>query len=170
MSESSIQNLEGIWLSHPLLATLPQPSPKHYKKNGSGPTAGQVSHLSSHNPIRGTQKGQQIHWIHKEADVEKVVNFPLRPASSALYFSGVFTQCCIFRADINLCGKGIYSRPWLCSYWLERSCPMQNNIWNKPSFTARFIPACSKEMSLENHEFPLKKNEDKERWKVDRTN
>lgn len=32
---------------------------------------------------------------------------------------------------------------------------MQNNMWNKPSFTAGFIPVCSKEMNLANHKFPF---------------
>lgn len=145
------------------MTSLPQPSPKHHKKMGQDQQQDRSHTLLPTTPYLEHRKatGQQTHWIHKEADVEKVVNFPLRPASSTLNFSGVFTQCCIFRADINLCGKGIYSRPWLCSYWLERSCPMQNNIWNKPSFTARFIPVCSKEMSLANHEFPLKKRKKK---------
>lgn len=46
---------------------------------------------------------------------------------------------------------------------------MQNNMWNKPSFTGGFIPVDGTEMNLANHKFPFKKKEDKEeRWKIDR--
>lgn len=128
MTESYIQTPEGICLPHPLLAGFCNFSPtfsqarqkmdkgqEHYRSHTLLPTS-----WSGITLYLGHRKatGQQIHWVCKAADVEKVVNFPLRPASSTLNFSGIFTQCCIFTADINLCGKGIYSRPWLCSYLL----------------------------------------------------
>lgn len=128
MKANSIENPEGICSPHYLLAGFCNFSPAFSEapeKMGKGQEQYR-SHTLLLTSWSGTTlylghkeaAGQEIHWVHKVADVEKVVNFPLRPASSTLNFSGIFTQCCIFTADINLCGTGIYSRPWLCSYWL----------------------------------------------------
>lgn len=127
-TESFIQNPEGIYLPHPLLAwfcnfsqTFSQAPQKKWVRAKSSKGLTLFSHfMIRNNPILGIQKGSrsadslslQSSWCGE------VVNSTLTPASSTLNFSGIFTQCCIFRADINLCGKGIYSRPWLCSYWL----------------------------------------------------